>query len=49
MTTDQPLTNAHLKASIIKPTHAKWLIKSLNSVAERKELIKDSFVKAGII
>ena len=38
-----------LRLSVIKPMHAQWLIEAHKAISQKGALIKESFVKAGLI
>ena len=40
--------NINLRLSTIKPIHAKWLIKVIESLRDERDLIQGAFQKAGM-
>jgi hypothetical protein len=41
--------NINLGMSTIKPIHARWLISAVTTISQKQELIKSSFISAGLV
>lgn len=43
------VSSINLKLSVLKPVHAQWLVRAIDSITARKELLVKSFETTGIL
>jgi hypothetical protein len=46
---DVATVHVDLRLSVIKPLHAKWLVKNVQKINAENEMIKRGWVQAGIV